>query len=81
MATPFDPFGRVAIGWINNLGAAAIFFGRAFLLVFRGKQTSPIIEQLFHIGAKTMGIVSLIGLFTGMVMALDCVYESIRRYH
>jgi len=76
LASPFDPLGRVAISWVNNLGAAAIFFGRAFLLIFRGKQTSPIIEQVSHIGAKTMGIVSLIGLFTGMVMALQ-VYHAL----
>ncbi|MFB3123022.1 MAG: hypothetical protein ACE10H_12635 [Candidatus Binatia bacterium] len=43
---------------------------KAFLLIFRRKRTSRIIEQLSHIGAKTMGIVSLIGLFSGMVMAL-----------
>jgi phospholipid/cholesterol/gamma-HCH transport system permease protein len=56
------------------MGASAIFFGKAFLLIFRRKQTPRIIEQLSHIGAKTMGIVSLIGLFTGMVMALQVYY-------
>jgi len=56
------------------MGAATIFFGKAFLLIFRRKQVSPIVEQLSHIGAKTMGIVSLIGLFTGMVMALQVYY-------
>jgi phospholipid/cholesterol/gamma-HCH transport system permease protein len=76
LASPFDPLGRIAISWVNNLGAAAIFFGRAFLLIFRGNQTSPIIEQLSHVGAKTMGIVSLIGLFTGMVMALQ-IYHAL----
>jgi hypothetical protein len=49
---------------------------KAFLLIFRRKRTSCIIEQLSHIGAKTMGIVSLIGLFTGMVMALQ-VYHAL----
>ncbi len=76
IASPFDPLGRVAISWVNNLGAAAIFFGKAFLLIFRGKQTSPIIEQVSHIGAQSMGIVSLIGLFTGMVLALQ-VYNAL----
>jgi len=71
LASPFDPLGRVAISWVNNLGAAAIFFERAFLLILQRNQTSRIIEQLSNIGAKTMGIVSLIGLFTGMVMALQ----------
>ncbi len=72
----FALLGRVAISWVNNLGAAAIFFSKAFLLIFRRKQTFRIIEQVSHIGAKTMGIVSLIGLFTGMVMALQ-VYHAL----
>ncbi len=56
------------------MGAATIFFGKAFVSIFRRKQAFPTVEQLCHIGAKTMGIVSLIGLFTGMVMALQIYY-------
>ncbi|HEX9444730.1 MAG TPA: ABC transporter permease [Candidatus Binatia bacterium] len=56
------------------MGAAAIFFARAFWLIFRPKQMPRIIEQLSHVGARTMGIVSLIGLFTGMVLALQVYY-------
>lgn len=74
MASPFAPLGRAAISGVNNMGAATIFFGKAFLQIFRRKQASRILEQLSHIGAKTMGIVSLIGLFTGMVMALQVYY-------
>ena len=79
MGSPFDPLGRVAISWVNNMGAAAIFFGKAFLPIFRRKQASPIVEQLSYIGAKTMGIVSLIGLFTGMVLALQ-VYHALSKF-
>lgn len=79
MGTPFDPLGRVAISWVNDMGAAAIFFGKAFLPIFRRKQITPIVEQLSHIGAKTMGIVSLIGLFTGMVLALQ-VYHALAKF-
>jgi len=77
LASPFDPLGRAAISWVNNLGAAAIFFGKAFLLILQRNQTSRIIEQVSHIGAKTMGVVSLIGLFTGMVMALQIYYALV----
>ena len=48
-------------------------------MIFRGKQLAPILEQVSHIGAKTMGIVSLIGLFTGMVMALQ-IYHALVEY-
>jgi phospholipid/cholesterol/gamma-HCH transport system permease protein len=74
MGSPFDPLGRAAISWVNNLGAAAIFFSKAFWPIFGRKQPERIVEQLSLIGAKTMGIVSLIGLFTGMVMALQVYY-------
>ena len=74
MASPFAPLGRLAIHWVNDMGAATIFFAKAFVQIFRRNQASRILEQLLHIGAKTMGIVSLIGLFTGMVMALQIYY-------
>jgi len=74
MPSPFAPLGRLAISWVNDMGAASIFFAKAFLQIFRRNQAPRILEQLSHIGAKTVGIVSLIGLFTGMVMALQIYY-------
>ncbi|OGQ18151.1 MAG: ABC transporter permease [Deltaproteobacteria bacterium RIFCSPHIGHO2_02_FULL_60_17] len=74
MPSPFAPLGRVVISWVNDMGAATIFFAKASLQIFRRNQASRILEQLSHIGAKTVGIVSLIGLFTGMVMALQIYY-------
>ncbi len=76
MASLFTSIGSTAISWVNNMGAATIFFGKAFQLIFLRKTASRIIEQVSHIGAKTMGIVSLIGLFTGMVLALQ-VYQAL----
>jgi phospholipid/cholesterol/gamma-HCH transport system permease protein len=74
LTSVFDPFGRPTLSWINNMGAAAIFFGKAFLMIFRLKQVPAIVQQVFYIGAKTANIVALIGLFTGMVMALQLYY-------
>jgi phospholipid/cholesterol/gamma-HCH transport system permease protein len=71
---PFAPLGGAAIRGVNHMGAAAIFFAKAFVMIFRPKQAAAILEQLSHVGAKTMGIVSLIGLFTGMVLALQVYY-------
>jgi phospholipid/cholesterol/gamma-HCH transport system permease protein len=70
----FAPLGRLAISWVNDMGAATIFFAMAFTQIYQRNQASRILEQLSHIGAKTVGIVSLIGLFTGMVMALQIYY-------
>lgn len=75
-ASLFTSIGSTAISWVDNMGAATIFFGKAFPLSFLRKTTSRILEQVYHIGAKTMGIVSLIGLFTGMVLSLQ-VYHAL----
>lgn len=74
MPSPFVAVGRLAIRLINDMGAAAIFFTKACAQIFTRDQMPRILEQLSHIGAKTMAIVSLIGLFTGMVMALQIYY-------
>jgi len=74
MPLPFAPLGRVAISWVNDIGAATIFFAKACAQIFQRNQIARIQEQLSHIGAKTMAIVTLIGLFTGMVMALQIYY-------
>jgi phospholipid/cholesterol/gamma-HCH transport system permease protein len=72
--SPFTRLGGTALGWVNHMGAAAIFFAQAFVMIFRRRQSRRMLEQLSHVGAKTTGIVSLIGLFTGMVMALQIYY-------
>ena len=74
MPSPFAPLGRVVISWVNDIGAATIFFAKACAQIFQRNQLPRILEQLSHVGAKTMAIVSLIGLFTGMVMALQIYY-------
>jgi phospholipid/cholesterol/gamma-HCH transport system permease protein len=72
--TIFAPLGARGIAIVNDMGAAGIFFAKAFWLIFRPKRLPAIVEQLAHIGARTTGIVSLIGLFTGMVLALQVYY-------
>lgn len=70
----FHPLGKGTIKAINDLGAAAIFFGLSFLKIFRPKQLREIIQQVFYIGARSSNIVMLIGLFTGMVLGLQLYY-------
>lgn len=71
LAGPFAAFGRSAIRWINNSGAAVIFFVLAFLRIFRPKQSSEIVQQVYYIGARSSMIIMLVGLFTGMVIGLQ----------
>jgi phospholipid/cholesterol/gamma-HCH transport system permease protein len=66
--------GKSAIDLANNLGAATIFFGKSFVMIFRPKQLPEIIQQVYHIGARSSNIVMLVGLFTGMVLGLQLYY-------
>jgi phospholipid/cholesterol/gamma-HCH transport system permease protein len=74
LATLFNPFGGFAIRLNNDLGAMAIFFARAFVLIFGRKQFVEIINQVYFIGARSASIVMLVGFFTGMVLGLQLYY-------
>ena len=74
MATLFNPLGGFAIRLNNDLGAMAIFFARAFALIFHPKQFVEIINQIYFIGARSASIVMLVGFFTGMVLGLQLYY-------
>jgi phospholipid/cholesterol/gamma-HCH transport system permease protein len=75
---PFALLGRTVTGWVNELGAVAIFLCRAFVMIFRPKQVSSIIQQVYYIGAKSVTIVMLVALFTGMVLGLQLYYALVQ---
>jgi len=74
MVTFFNFVGRSVIDVVNNFGAATIFFSKSFVMIFRPKQLPEIIQQIYHIGARSSNIVMLVGLFTGMVLGLQLYY-------
>jgi phospholipid/cholesterol/gamma-HCH transport system permease protein len=74
MVTFFNFLGRPVINLVNHLGAAAIFFSRSLVMIFRPKQLPEIVQQVYHIGATSSAIVMLVGLFTGMVLGLQLHY-------
>ena len=74
LSRPFAAIGRAVIGGIDNLGAAAIFLILALLKIVRPKQLSRIIQQVYYIGARSVMIIMLVGLFTGMVLGLQSFY-------
>jgi phospholipid/cholesterol/gamma-HCH transport system permease protein len=71
---PFAILGNKVTVLVGGLGAVWIFLVRSFLMIFRSKQLSAIVEQVYHIGARSAGIVLLVGLFTGMVLGLQLFY-------
>jgi len=75
----FNTVGKTTIGLVDDLGAVAIFFCKSFLLIFRPKQVREIIYQIFYIGAKSSGIVLMVGTFTGMVLGLQ-MYHALAEY-
>jgi phospholipid/cholesterol/gamma-HCH transport system permease protein len=78
LAWPFAMVGRKTISVVNNLGAAAIFLAKAFLMIFRPKQIAGIIQQLYYIGAKSVSIIILVGFFTGMVLGLQSYHALVK---
>ncbi len=70
--------GREAVGLLGNFGAMAIFFSLAFINIFRRKQLFEIVNQMYHIGARSSLIVMLVGLFTGMVLGLQLFYTLVK---
>jgi phospholipid/cholesterol/gamma-HCH transport system permease protein len=78
MAWPFATMGRKTISLVNNLGAAAIFLVKAFLMIFRPKQIAGIVQQIYYIGARSVTIIMLVGFFTGMVLGLQSYHALVK---
>jgi phospholipid/cholesterol/gamma-HCH transport system permease protein len=74
----FEPIGRRVMRVVGNLGASTIFLCQALILIFRRKQFRAIVQQINTIGARTVNIVALVGLFTGMVMGLQLYYTLVK---
>ena len=74
----FEPFGRRVVRVVDHLGASTIFLCKALILIFGRKQFRAIVQQVNIIGARTVNIVALVGLFTGMVMGLQLYYTLVK---
>ena len=73
-----EPLGRLGLNFTNHMGASTIFFVRAVVSIFRPRQISSIVTQVYYIGAKTTGIVALVAIFTGMVLGLQLYYTLVK---
>ncbi len=71
--------GKNSLKIIGELGAVAIFFFYGFLFIFSLPfQFKKIVQQIYFIGVKSFLIISLIGLFTGMVLGLQGYYTLVK---
>ncbi len=75
----FRYLGRSFISFVGELGAIAIFFFYGFVNIFSYPfQPRKIMQQVYFIGAKSIMIVALVGLFTGMVLGLQGYYTLVK---
>jgi phospholipid/cholesterol/gamma-HCH transport system permease protein len=76
---PISYLGRITIFLIHELGSIFIFFINGFSHIFTYPfQTKKIIQQVYFIGVKSFFVIVLIGIFTGMVMALQGYYVLVK---
>lgn len=67
----FSPFLRL----LNTLGEMTGFLFESFLQAFHSRRLAgKILRQIYIIGAKSMFVILLIGLFTGLVLGLQAFY-------
>lgn len=70
-----EDLGATIIEAVNGLGSICLFAGRVFYWsVQRPFRNKLLFEQLFFIGNKSLSIIILSGMFTGMVMATQTYF-------
>ncbi|MCG8529643.1 MAG: ABC transporter permease [Desulfovibrionales bacterium] len=76
--TPVAALGRSAIDFVHSLGGITLFLLEGLRLIISPKQLPKVIRQMFFIGSKSLFVISLIGIFTGMVLGLQGYYMLIK---
>jgi len=68
--------GRIVLDILQELGGVFLFFLRGFVSIFRYPfQTIRTVRQVFFIGARSVFLIGIVGLFTGMVLSLQGYYS------
>ncbi|MDY6820441.1 MAG: ABC transporter permease [Deferribacterota bacterium] len=69
---PFSVLGRASITFVHELGAMFLFsLNGVYNIFIYPFQIKKILQQVYFVGVKSFLVIVLIGLFTGMVMALQ----------
>ena len=75
LKTQIEDLGATIIGLVNGLGSISLFMSRFFYWCFKPPfRIKLLFEQLFFIGNKSMFIILLAGMFTGMVLATQTYF-------
>ncbi|HMB31751.1 MAG TPA: MlaE family lipid ABC transporter permease subunit [Desulfohalobiaceae bacterium] len=73
----FAWLGRVVIELIQELGSIFFFFSQGLFLTFPF-QFRKILDQIYFIGVKSIFVILLVGMFTGMVLGLQGYYTLVK---
>ncbi|TQV86315.1 ABC transporter permease [Exilibacterium tricleocarpae] len=80
MLAPVSRLGRAAIRVVEQAGRLAIFFVTCLSrLVYWPFPVAEVIKQMHFIGARSLPVIAVAGLFTGMVVALQ-FYDALIRF-
>ncbi len=76
---PLAALGAAAISLVGEMGAMAIFFFHSFVMMFSWPlQVRKVVQQVYFIGVKSVLIILLVSLFSGMVMGLQGYYTLVK---
>jgi phospholipid/cholesterol/gamma-HCH transport system permease protein len=70
--------GETVMDWINVLGRSTIFLAQALWNALRQKQFPKVLHQVYYIGARSMTIIMLVSVFTGMVLGLQSYHALVK---
>lgn len=81
-STAIERMGRTLIQTFRGAGLALIMLGEAFLhlrSMFTRRARDQIVQQMYIGGIKSLGVITVVGMFTGMILALQTGLE-LRRF-
>jgi len=71
--------GRNTVQLIREMGAVFLFFLQGLLLIFQLPfQIRKSLQQVYFIGVKSIFVILLVGIFTGMVLGLQGYYTLVK---
>ncbi|MEG2139694.1 MAG: ABC transporter permease [Bilophila sp.] len=71
--------GALTLRWLDALGDIALFFVEGIRQIFIApKLVRKVLQQLYVIGAKSLFVIALIAVFTGMVLGLQGYYVLVK---
>jgi len=73
-----NSLGKSSLNFIQSLGKISAFLIFSVGGIFAKKQLQNILRHVYYIGVRSISIVMLVGLFTGMVLGLQLYYTLVK---